>query len=331
MCSLKIDTIKLRVPSEYYKKLKQYLLGNGYKLRQDDNNKYITKAYLPGLRITVLKIYQSDNRFGSGCYIEFYGLGEYDKQIKNEKEMALQLVMYYLSTNGVLGETKVTKLDIAVDIKAKPSQVYIRRKKGLGRAVISNKNTYSENWFKTNSFYIEGSNLKQLRYKNEKNDEVLVNPIDLINIVGTSIKDINISFREACKTGSITVQKFKKQFKEKNNYWFDGDYFVIKEDLLGCYAFDVTKFSLVKKQNATTAILYNKAHKNGLKYDLSRFEVRFVSKDIKGHLSSQNGLSELLKGIYKVLNRYSIQLGNHKLYFSTGKIGNWGLLNSYNN
>jgi len=329
MYSVLIDTIRLRIPSEYYNSFKQYLKDNSYMLRQSEQNKYKTKVYVSGLQTTVLTVYQNNNRFGSGCYIEFYGLGTYNKAFKEEKSMSLRLTIDYLQANDLLVSTKVTKLDIATDIKAKPSQVSILRAKGKGRSVQTTINVYDDNWYISNTLYIEGSKLKQLRYKTDI--KILTSKAKLFNIVGTKILDINIAYNEANKTNKQTPQAFKKVFKEKYSYWYDGDYFVIKEEVLKNYDFGEAKFSLVKKQNATTAILYDKANKEGLNGDLSRFEVRFVSSDIQGGLSSNNTIYELLNGVYKVLSRYKVEVAGQAINLKGSKIENWGLLNTYNN
>lgn len=329
MYSLLIDTIKLRIPSEYYQSFKQHLKDNGYKLRQCEHNKYITKVYVSGLQTSVLKVYQNNNRFASGCYIESYGLGTYIQQYRNEKEMALRLTIDYLHINNLLAITSITKLDVAIDIKAKPSNIIILRSKGVGRSVQANANCYSDNWFKDNTLYIEGSNLKQLKYKSKTS--LLLLPSKIESIVGTKIYDINQAYKEANGLIKQTVHAFKKEFKSKYDYWFEGDYFIIKDHLITRFNFNEAKFSLVKKQNTTTAILYDKANKEGLNGDLSRFEVRVIAKDIKGQLGSKNGLLELLNGVYNVLKRYELKLGDIKLDTCTQTIKNWGLLNTYNN
>ena len=328
MYSVLIDTIRLRIPSEYYNNFKQYLKDNGYKLRQSEQNKYKTKVYISGLPTTVLIVYQNNNRFGSGCYIEFYGLGTYNKAFKEEKSMSLMLTIDYLQTNDLLASTKVTKLDIATDIKAKPSQISVLRVKGKGVSVQTTINAYSDDWFINNTLYIEGSNLKQLRYKTDT--KILTSKTKIRDIVGTKVYDINIAYNKANKINKQTPQAFNKDFRAKYSYWFDGDYFIIKEQVLKNFNFDEAKFSLVKKQNTTTAILYDKANKEGLNANLSRFEVRFIAKDIKGNLDGKNGVYELLNCVIKVLQRYKVDVSGKGINFTDCKICNWDLLNTYN-
>jgi len=328
MYSVQIDTIRLRIASEYYNSFKQYLKDNGYKLRQSEQNKYKTKVYVSGLATTVLTVYQNNNRFGSGCYIEFYGLGTYNKAFKSEKSMSLMITIDYLEANKLLASTKVTKLDIATDIKAKPSEISVLRIKSKGVSVKTTINTYTDDWFINNTLYIEGSNLKQLRYKTDT--KVITSQTKLRAIMGTNIYDINIEYRKANKKSKQSPQTFKKAFRSKYNYWFDGDYFIIKDDVLKNYIFDEAKFSIVKKQNTTTAILYDKANKEGFKSDLSRFEVRFIAKDIKGNLDGKNGLYCLLNCVINLLQRYKVEVAGKNINFANCKINNWDLLNTYN-
>jgi hypothetical protein len=83
--------------------------------------------------------------------------------------------------------------------------------------------------------------------------------------------------------------------------------------------------------NRTTVVLYDKAHKEGLKGDLSRFEVRLVSKDIKGCLIDEKAILELLNSIHKVLKRYKVFVGSKLINFEDFDVENRWLLNSYNN
>ena len=76
-------------------------------------------------------------------------------------------------------------------------------------------------------------------------------------------------------------------------------------------------------------MLYDKAHKEGLKCDLSRLEFRVISKDIKGGLCDYEAIFELLKSIYKVLDRYEVYIGSEVLNLAEYEIENRCILNSY--
>jgi len=106
---------------------------------------------------------------------------------------------------------------------------------------------------------------------------------------------------------------------------------IIKEDLLDKYDFDSFYFSKIKSINRTTVVLYDKGHKEGLKSDLSRFEVRLVSKDIKGSLMDKKAILELIDSIYKVLNRYRVYVDSELINLDDFDVKNMWLLNSYNN
>ena len=71
------------------------------------------------------------------------------------------------------------------------------------------------------------------------------------------------------------------------------------------------------------ATLYDRAK-------LSRFEVRFTAKDIKGNLDGKNGVYELLNCVIKVLQCYKVDVSGKGINFMDCKITNWGLLNTYN-
>ena len=331
MIRIKIDTIKFKIPIIYYRGLKQYYLDNGYKLRQDERNQYGTKIFLPGVMATLVKIYPNKNRYKTGYFIEFYGLSSYKKVLEKEKEMILRLTLDYLAMNQILEDTKVTKLDIAIDISSRPSNINIERKKTAGRPVSVKENIYDDQWFKNHSLYADGSNYMRLRYQNQKEGKILIDPTELKMILKSEIYDINNEYRKANEMISLTPHRFKREFKATNNFWFDGDYLVIKEDLIGDYDFNGFSFSHIDSINRTTVILYDKAHKEGLKYDLSRFEVRIVAKDIKGCLMDNKAIFELLNGIYKVLDRYRVYVDSERINFADFKLENKGLLNSYNN
>ncbi len=331
MISMKIDTIKFRIPIIYYKGLKQYYLDNGYKLRRDEKNQYITKVFSPSVIATLVKIYPNTNRFRTGYFLEFYGLSSYKKNLENEKKMILQLTLDYLAENKILEDTKVTKLDIAIDIPTRPSNISIERRKTAGQSISVKENIYDDQWFKEHSLYADGSNYMRLRYQNQKQGKILIDPTELNRILKTKIYDINIEYKKANKVTPLTPHKFKRKFKEINDFWFDGDYFIIKEDLIKDYDFGTFHFSNLKSINRTTVVLYDKAHKEGLKSDLSRFEVRLVSKDIKACLTDEKAISELLNSIYKVLHRYKVYIDSKLINFEDFDVENISLLNSYNN
>ena len=328
---MKIDTVKFRIPIVYCQGLKQYYLDNGYKLRQDDKNKYITKVFSPGIMATLVKIYLNQNRFGTGCFIEFYGLSSYRGNLENEKEMILQLTLDYLAKNKILEDTKVTKLDIAIDIPVRPSHISIERRIMSGRSVLMKKNIYDDEWFKEHSLYVDGSNYLKLRYQNQKQGKILIEPTDLKSLLKSEIYDIDVAYKKANEVIILTAHKYKRKFKEIYDFWFEGDYLIIKEDLLDKYDFDSFYFSKIKSINRTTVVLYDKGHKEGLKSDLSRFEVRLVSKDIKGSLMDKKAILELIDSIYKVLNRYRVYVDSELINLDDFDVKNMWLLNSYNN
>jgi len=325
-----IDTIKFRIPIIYYRGLKQYYLDNGYKLRQDDKNQYITKVFSPSRIATLVKIYPNQNRFRTGYFIEFYGLSSYKRNLENEKEMILQLTLNYLAENKILEDTKVTKLDIAIDIPTRPSNISIERRKTAGRPVLVKENIYDDQWFKNHSLYADGSNYLRLRYQNQKQGKILIDSAELKSLLKSEIYDINIEYKKANQMTSPTPHKFKIKFKEINDFWFDGDYFIIKEDLIEDYDFNEFSFSRVKSRDRTTSVLYDKAHKENLKYDLSRFEVRMVQRDIKGGINDNKAISELLNSIYKVLDKYKVYVDCKVLNITDFNVENLCLLNSYN-
>ena len=331
MIKIKIDTIKLKIPIIHYRGLKQYYLDNGYKLRQDERNPYGTKVFSPGVITTLVKIYPNKNRYRTGYFIEFYGLSSYKKILEKEKEMIFCLTLDYLVMNQILEDTKVTKLDIAIDIPARPSSISIERKKTVGRPVSVKENIYDDQWFKGHSLYADGSNYMRLRYQNKKKGVILIDPAELKMILKSEIYDINNEYKKANEATPLTPHRFKKGFKEINDFWFDGDYLVIKEDLIGDYDFSGFSFSRIKGRGRTTSVLYDKAHKESLEYDLSRFEVRMVQGDIKGGIGDNKTISELLNSIYKVLDKHKVYVDSKALNLTDFNVENKWLLNSYNN
>ena len=330
MIRMTIDTVKFKIPIVYYRGLKQYYFDNGYKLRQDDKNQYITKVFSPGTMGTLVKIYPNQNRFRTGCFIEFYGLSSYKKNLENEKEMILQLTLNYLAENKILEDTKVTKIDIAIDIPTRPSSIRIERKKTAGQPVSIKENIYDDQWFKKHSLYVDGSNYMRLRYQNQKQEKILIDPAKLKSLLKSEIYDINIEYKKANKVTPLTPHKFKRKFKEINDFWFDGDYLVIKEDLIIDYDFSEFYFSHIKSRGRTTSILYDKAYKESLEYDLSRFEVRMVERDIKGGINDNKAISVLLNSIYKALDKYKVYVASKAVKFKDFEVENSWLLNSYN-
>ncbi len=330
MIKMKIDTLKLKIPIIHYQDLKQYYLDNGYKLRQDDNNQYITKVFSPGVIATLVKIYPNQNRFKTGCFIEFYGLSSYKRNLENEKEMILLLTLDYLAMNEILENTKVTKMDIAIDIPVRPSNINIEKRKMRGQPVSVKKNVYDDEWFKNHSLYADGSNYMRLRYQNQKKGVMLIDPDELKELLKSEIYDIDVAYKKANEVILLTPHKYKSKFKKIYDFWFEGDYFFIKEDLIENYDFNNFSFSHVESRNRTTVVLYDKANKEGLKRDLSRLEVRVIRRDIEGGLCDLKAISELLKSIYKVLDRYEVYIGSEVLNLAEYEIENRCLLNSYN-
>ena len=330
MIRMKIDTVKLRIPIIYYRGLKQYYLDNGYKLRQDDKNQYITKVFSPSIIATLVKIYPNKNRYKTGYFIEFYGLSSYKKALEKEKEMILRLTLDYLAINQILEDTKVTKLDIAIDIPSRPSNISIERKKTAGQPVSVKENIYDDQWFKNHSLYADGSNYMRLRYQNQKEGKILIEPTELKRILKSEIYDIDVAYKKANEEILLTPHKYKRKFKKIYDFWFDEDYFIIKENLIGNYDFNGFSFSHVKSKDRTTSVLYDKAHKESLEYDLSRFEIRIVQRDIKGGIYDNNAISELLNSIYKALDKYKVYVDSKELHFMDFKVENLCLLNSYN-
>lgn len=330
MIRIKIDTLKLKIPIIHYRGLKQYYLDNGYKLRLDERNPYGTKVFSPGVIATLVKIYPNKNRYKTGYFIEFYGLSSYKKALEKEKEMILRLTLDYLAINQILEDTKVTKLDIAIDIPSRPSNIRIERKKTAGQPVPVKDNIYDDQWFKNHSLYADGSSYMRLRYQNQKKGVMLINPAELKMILNSEIYDIGNEYKKANGVTPLTPHRFKKGFKEINDFWFDGNYLVIKEDLIGDYDFSGFSFSRIKSRGRTTSVLYDKAHKESLKYDLSRFEVRMVERDIKGGINDNKPISELLNSIHKALDKYKVYVDSKALNFADFEVENRWLLNSYN-
>ena len=328
MIKITIDTLKFKIPIVYYQGLKQYYLDNGYKLRQDDKNQYITKVFAPGMMGTLVKIYPNQNRFRTGCFIEFYGLSSYNMNLENEKEMLLRLTLVYLSENNILEDTKVTKLDIAIDIPTRPSNISIERRKTAGRPIPVKGNIYDDQWFKGHSLYADGSNYLKLRYQNQKQGKILTAPSELKRILKSEIYDIDAAYKKANEEILLTPHKYKRKFKKIYDFWFDKDYFIIKEDLIGDYDFNRFYFSRVKSDR-TTSVLYDKGHKESLEYDLSRFEIRMVQRDIKGGIYDNKAISDLLNGIYKALDKYKVYVDSKALNFADFKVENLYILNSY--
>ncbi len=330
MIRMTIDTVKFRIPIIYYRGLRQYYVDNGYKLRQDDKNQYITKVFSPGVMTTLVKLYPNQNRHKTGYFIEFYGLSSYKKNLENEKEMILQLTLDYLSENKILEDTKVTKLDIAIDIPTRPSNIRIERRKTSGQPVSIKENIYDDQWFKNHSLYADGSNYLRLRYQNQKKGKILIYPAELKRLLKSEIYDIDIAYKKANEVILLTPHRYKRKFKKIYDFWFDGDYFIIREDLIEDYDFNQFSFSRINSRDRTTSILYDKAHKESLEYDLSRFEIRMVQRDIKGGFYDNKAIPELFNSIYKALGKYKVYVDAKELNFTDFKVENLCFLNSYN-
>ena len=318
MYNVKIDTVKLLFPISHYNSLKKYYQDNGYKLRADDKNKYISKVFLPSLRTSLLKIYQSFNNYSSGCYIEIYGLCSYNELFDKEKELITKLTLSYIEENDLSKYVRINNIDVAIDLNTTPSLVQISRKKLRGRKPSSvNKNIHENCWFKKNTLYIESTQYQCLRYKNENNNRLHVPIQELEYIVKQNIYDINSEYKK--DTHQHTIHKFKLLFKEKHDFYLDKDYFFIKNGVQSRYEFGQleSKFSREKLKNVSYGYLYDKAHKEALEYPLSRFEIKIKANDLK---SKKSLYTPLKSHIMKILNRYEIKVSGKEILIDEDKI-----------
>jgi len=301
--TLAIDTVKFSFPLKHYDALKNYFSGNGYKLRAD-NNKYITNAFYPSIKTTMLKIYQAFNPYDHNCYVEIYGLKSYNEILDSEKKLIVKLIMNFIEENGLSNVAKINSIDIALDFKTPPAEIKVLRDQSRGRPVKINENIYDNDWFQKNSLYLEGHNFKKLRYKNEDTDKLLVSIEELENIVRQKIENIDEEFK---KQKAKKIRAFKTLFKENALFYLEGDYFYIKKDLLSQFDLSGYKFSFDKPKNVSFAYLYDKSNKERLEAPLSRFEIKVCSKDIKGEFDGLNGR------ILAIIRRYRILLSGKEV------------------
>ena len=293
MYSVLIDTVKMRFPATHYIPLKRYCKFNGYMLGIDTKNKYHTKVYKPGLSTTLLKIYNNENKYeGNSCYIEIYGLNTHKAKYDQQKDFILELILIYIDDNDLHDEVKIQGIDIAIDIKERPSLIKVERNRVRGRPPANiNSNIYSDRWFKTHTLYIEGNKYKRLRYRNKKENETIVKLTELEEIVN-------------CKLNRLNKQK-------EQLFYIDDEYFYIKSNLVVLYNFNNlnSKPSIIKPKNVSYAYLYDKANKSSLNGNLSRFEIKVGTNDL-------NNIKGLYEAIAKVLNRYKVTVDGKLINFS---------------